>query len=53
MRRFKGSVSTSKVGSETDFYFEMPDDATELEIDEAAYEAALNYIYWNYEEVEK
>ena len=53
MKRFKGSVSTDKVGSETYFYFEVPDDATELDIEDALYETALNYIYCDYEEAEK
>lgn len=50
MRRFVGQISTSKVGSETEFEFEVPDDATETEIETAAKEAAFDYIDWFYTE---
>lgn len=50
MRKFVGTISTNKVGSECKFEFEMDDDATDEEIEEAAREAAFNYIEWDYQE---
>ena len=45
-RKFKGGVKTTKDGSLCEFEFEMPEDATEDEIEEAAREAAFNYVEW-------
>lgn len=50
MRIIRGEVSTDIVGSEYTFEFEVDDDATEDEIEEAAWDAAQNYIYVTYEE---
>lgn len=53
MRFFKGQISTDKVGSECEFEFEVEDGATDEEIELEAKDAAFNYIYWNYEEVQQ
>ncbi|WP_225013700.1 hypothetical protein [Pseudomonas aeruginosa] len=50
MRKFKGTIQTDAQGSETQFEFEVEDDATPEEIDEEAREAAFNYVQWYYEE---
>lgn len=50
MRKFKGRISTDKVGSDCEFEFEVDDDATEAEIEETAREAAFNFIDWSYTE---
>lgn len=52
-RKFTGSISTNKVGSECSFEFEADDDATEDQIEELAREAAFDWIDWNYEEVKQ
>lgn len=52
MRKFKGGISTNIVGSEREFDFEVEDDATQEEIDEAAQMAAFELIDWYYEEIE-
>lgn len=49
-RKFTGSVSTNKVGSEDQFEFEVDDDATEEQIEEAGREAMFERIEWFYEE---
>ena len=49
-RKFTGSVSTNKVGSEDQFEFEVADDATEEQIEEAGREAMLERIEWFYTE---
>jgi hypothetical protein len=48
MKKIQGSISTNKVGSESEFEFEMDDDATPEEIEEAAREAAFDLIDWYY-----
>lgn len=52
MKKFKGQISTNIVGSECQFEFEMPDDATDKEIEETAKELAFDLIEWSYGEVE-
>ena len=44
MRKFKGKISTNLVGSACAFEFEVEDDATEEEIEEAGRDAAFNWI---------
>lgn len=51
MRKFVGEVSTNKVGSECKIEFEVPDDATPEDIEDAGREAAFRYVEWNFEEV--
>lgn len=51
-RKFTGSVSTNKVGSEDQFEFEVDDDATEEQIEEAGREAMWERIEWFYTEDE-
>lgn len=50
MRKFKGQVSTGIVGSSMEFTFEIDDDATDAEIEDAARDAMFECIDWNYEE---
>ncbi len=49
--RIKYWISTSKTGSECGGEFEIEDDATEREIEEAAKDAAFEYLDWGYEKV--
>lgn len=51
MRKFKGYIRTSMVGSAVEFEFESPDEATEKEIEEYALEAAFNWVDWGFDEV--
>lgn len=51
MRKFKGCISTDKVGSDCEFEFEMDDDATDDEIEAECREMALDHVEWWYEEV--
>lgn len=48
MKKIKGYIATNKVGSTCEFEFEMDDDATLEEIEEAAREAAFDRIDWSY-----
>jgi hypothetical protein len=48
MKKIKGSIATDKVGSRCEFEFEMDDDATLQEIEEAARDAAFDLIDWGY-----
>lgn len=50
MRKFIGYITTNFVGCKADFEFEVNDDATEAEIEEAAHEAAFEHVEWSYEE---
>jgi hypothetical protein len=50
MRKFVGSISTNVVGSECEFEFEVEDNATEEEIEEAGKQAAFEYVDWGYNE---
>ena len=51
MRRFKGFIRTDKQGSDCEFEFETPDDATPARIDIEAKEWAFACVEWGYEEV--
>lgn len=53
MRKFQGVIKTNIVGSGCSFEFEVEDDATEKEIEEAAREQAFENIDWYYEEVKE
>lgn len=53
MREFEGSVRTNIVGLECEFFFEVEDNATKEEIEEAAKEAVFNWIEWDYEEIRR
>lgn len=48
MRTLKGTISLGYVGADVEFEFEVPDDATEEEINAACWECATEYIdcYW-------
>ena len=48
MRTLKGTVSLSYANVE--FEFEVPDDATEEEINKIGWEYAIEYIDWWWEE---
>ena len=52
MRKFKVTIETNLVGSECEDFIEVDDNATEKEIEEEAYQCAMNMCEWNYEEVE-
>ncbi len=52
MRHYKGYVKTNRVGSTVEFEFDMPNNATEKEIEEIALECMWDCIEMNYEEVE-
>lgn len=51
MRAFKGVIATDIEGSECEFEFWVEDDATEVEIEEEARQAAFERVEWNYKEV--
>lgn len=51
MRYFIGSIATNKVNSRCEFEFEMEDDASEKEIEEAAKDCAFDLIDWGFSEV--
>lgn len=48
MRTLKGTVSLGYAGADVEFEFEVPDDATEEEINAVRWECAIEYIdcYW-------
>lgn len=52
MKRYTGTVSTDKIRSDCTFWFEMPEDATQEEIEEEAYSLAMGFVEWNYKEAE-
>lgn len=52
MKRYKGYVSTDKIGSKVEFEFVMDDDATDEEAHDMAMERMWEHIEMNYEEVE-
>ena len=45
MRTIKGTISLEYVGTDVEFEFEVPDDATEEEISKTGWEYAADYIY--------
>lgn len=51
MRKFIGKISTSKIGSDCEFEFEVEDDATPQQIEAEARDAAFDWIDWYYDEV--
>ncbi|SEU22323.1 hypothetical protein SAMN05443270_3470 [Lacrimispora sphenoides] len=51
MRRFVGTIRTDIDGSDCEFTFEVEDNATVKEIEEAGKEAAFGHMEWNYDEV--
>lgn len=52
MKKFKGYVQTNIVGSRCEFEFELEDDCTQNDIEQAAHEAAMQEVDYNYEEIE-
>ncbi len=50
MRRFIGIVKTDAYGSDCEFAFEVEDNATDKEIEEAGKQAAFDYVDWYYNE---
>lgn len=48
MRTLKGTVSLGYAGADVEFEFEVPDDATEKEIDKECWEIGAGYVecYW-------
>lgn len=51
-RIVKGYVETNKVGSMSEFEFEIDGDYTDEEIEELARDAMFEHIEWNYEVLE-
>ncbi len=49
---YKGFVSTNKVGSESDFEFEMEEGATDDEIEQCARDAMFNLVEWSFARAE-
>ncbi len=52
MKRLKVTIRTEVDGSDCTDYVELPDEATEKEIEEECREAAMNMIEWYYEEIQ-
>lgn len=52
MIKYRGQISTWKVGSECEFEFEVEDYRSLQEIQDAAREAAFDFIDWHFEKVE-
>lgn len=50
MRKFTGTIKTYVQGSEVEFEFEVPDDATQEQIEAEAREAAFDCVQWHFEE---
>jgi hypothetical protein len=53
MNKYIAFVKTYMQGSVCEEEFEMPDNATEEEIEEAAREAAFNNVDWWWEKIDK
>lgn len=51
MRKFRGYIGTNQVGSDVYFEFEVPDNATDEEIEEVARDEAFNWVDWHFTEV--
>jgi hypothetical protein len=51
MRQFRGVVRLGIVGCNRPFEFEADDDATEAEIEDMAFQSAMELVEWDYEEV--
>lgn len=51
MRTFTGTIKTDVEGSEVEFDFEVPDDATQEQIEAEAKQAAFDFVQWSYDEV--
>lgn len=53
MQKIRVSIRTQKVGSECTDHFEIEDDATDDEIEDAAKEVIWNMAEWNWERAEE
>lgn len=53
MKLYKGTISTTQSQSGAEFQFEMEDDSTLEEIEEAAQDAAFSFVNWHFAEVEE
>lgn len=51
MRKYKGTVSTNRIGSTVTFEFEVEDNATAEQIDEIAHECIWECISMDYKEI--
>lgn len=51
MRTFTGTIKTDVDGSEVEFEFDVPDEATQEQIEEEAKQAAFDWVQWSYDEV--
>lgn len=51
MKRYEVAIESSYVGADEEYEFEMPDDATEEEIEKEAYDTLMGNFVWHYEEV--
>ena len=51
MKKYRGYVSTSKIGSDCEFEFEVEDNATEKEIQDIAIQCAWDELSFDYEEI--
>lgn len=52
MKKYKGSINIGFVSTQ-EFEFELDDDATKEEIEEAAKDEAFGFIDWHFEEVKE
>ncbi|MFA5952267.1 MAG: hypothetical protein WC807_18520 [Hyphomicrobium sp.] len=52
MKRYTGYVSVGLVGCKRTFEFEIEDDASEQEVEDAARDAMFQTIEWGFEETE-
>lgn len=50
MRTIKATISLGYTGADVEFEFEVPDDATEKEINELCWEYATDYIQVDWED---
>lgn len=53
MQKIIVTIQTNKVGSECSDEFEIDDDATDEQIEEAAKDVMWNMAEWNWDRVEK
>lgn len=53
MKKYKVVLESSYVNADEEFEFEMPDDATEEEIEKEAYEILMGNLSWYYEVIDE
>ena len=52
MAQYKAIIESSYYGADEEFEFKAPDDATEEEIDEIAFDTILDNLQWHWEKDE-